>query len=233
MPGMHFCFYSCCLQSFEMLKVKEKNLRTGVGGMLSTLSASCTMQRISVRLKVDIIELGWSHKAPFLLLRTARQGKPDPCNPVGPNKGRIVGEHGPLPGWVMICYDCFLWPTKYVSFRWRLVLQMIFWMQGLKNIIPNFFQSLGAIPLSSAMSERHSETVYFYCVIRVCPYFSRKSHSIPEPANIDTIVSDAAWIVSESEKCVSPIEDLGLNPVIQIPHSTQASGIYFRCRQLT
>lgn len=167
------------------------------------------------------------------LLRTAQQGKPDPCNPVGPNKGRIVGEHGPLPGWVMICYDCFLWPTKYVSFRWRLVLQMIFWMQGLKNIIPNFFQSLGAIPLSSAMSERHSETVYFYCVIRVCPYFSRKSHSIPEPANIDTIVSDAAWIVSESEKCVSPIEVLGLNPVIQMPHSTQASGIYFRCRQLS
>lgn len=96
------------------------------------------------------------------LLRTAQQGKPDPCNPVGPNKGKIVSEHGPLPGWVMICYDCFLWPTKYVSFRWRLVLQMIFWMQGLKNIIPNFFQSLGAIPLSSAMSERHSETVYFY-----------------------------------------------------------------------
>lgn len=60
-----------------------------------------------------------------------------------------------------------------------------------------------------------------------------KSHGIPEPANGDTIVSDAAWIVSESEKCVSPIEVLGLNPVIQMPHSTQASGIYFRCRQLS
>lgn len=104
-------------------------------------------------------------------------------------------------------------------------------MQGLKNIISNFFQSLGAIPLSSAMSERHSETVYFYYVMSL-PILL-KSHGIPEPANGDTIVSDAAWIVSESEKCVSPIEVLGLNPVIQMPHSTQASGIYFRCRQLS
>lgn len=112
-------------------------MRTGVEDMLPTLSARCTIQRTSVMwLKVVITKLCWIHKAPCLLLRIAHQGKSDPQNPIGPNKGKIVGEQGPLPGWVLPLMIAFCGqPNLCLSgagcfFR---VFSKLFLLQGLKT----------------------------------------------------------------------------------------------------
>jgi hypothetical protein len=104
---------------------------------MSILSASCTMQRTSVMcLKVDITELFWIHKAPCLLLRIAHQGKSDPQNPIGQNKGKIVGEQGPLPGWVLPLMIAFCGqPNLCLSGEGWFCrgFSKLFLLQGLKN----------------------------------------------------------------------------------------------------
>lgn len=233
MPGMYYCFWSCFLWSFEMLKVKEKNLRTGVGGMRSTLSANCTMKRISEAQS----GYNWTVLDSQSSLSAAENGTPRkiwPLQPNWPKQRKNCGWARPI---ARMGYD-MLWLLSVANQMCVFQVKVSFAEDFLNARLEKHHSKF--LPVSGHHSSClcHVQEAFWDCLFLLCynswPIFLKEvTLGIPEPANVDTIVSDAAWMVSESKRCVSPIEVLGLNPIIQMPHSTTNFLIIFRYRQLS